>query len=152
MANTYTQVHIQVVFAVKNRSSLIHATWEDALFRYITGIIQNHGHRVLQVNGMPDHVHILFGMKPDQSLSDLIKQVKQDSSKWINQQGYVKGRFSWQAGYGAFSYSKSQIPRVVRYIQNQKEHHKKKTFREEYLEFLKAFEIDFNEGYIFNEV
>ncbi|KYG71874.1 transposase [Roseivirga spongicola] len=152
MANTYTQVHIQVVFAVKNRSSLIHATWEDALFRYITGIIQNHGHRVLQVNGMPDHVHILFGMKPDQALSDLIKQVKQDSSKWINQQGYVKGRFSWQAGYGAFSYSKSQIPRVVRYIQNQKEHHKKKTFREEYLEFLKAFEIDFNEGYIFNEV
>ena len=91
-------------------------------------------------------------MKPDQALSDLIKQVKQDSSKWINQQGYVKGRFSWQAGYGAFSYSKSQIPRVVRYIQNQKEHHKKKTFREEYLEFLKAFEIDFNEGYIFNEV
>ena len=152
MANTYTQVHIQVVFAVKNRSSLIHATWEDALFRYITGIIQNHGHRVLQVNGMPDHVYILFGMKPDQALSDLIKQVKQDSSKWINQQGYVKGRFSWQAGYGAFSYSKSQIPRVVRYIQNQKEHHKKKTFREEYLEFLKAFEIDFNEGYIFNEV
>ncbi|MBO6496370.1 MAG: IS200/IS605 family transposase [Roseivirga sp.] len=152
MANTYTQVHIQVVFAVKNRSSLIHATWEDALFRYITGIIQNHGHRVLQVNGMPDHVHILFGMKPDQALSDLIKQVKQDSSKWINQQGYVKGRFSWQAGYGAFSYSKSQIPRVVRYIQNQKEHHKKKTFREEYLEFLKAFEIDFNEGYIFKEV
>lgn len=152
MANTYTQVHIQVVFAVKNRSSLIHATWEDALFRYITGIIQNHGHRVLQVNGMLDHVHILFGMKPDQALSDLIKQVKQDSSKWINQQGYVKGRFSWQAGYGAFSYSKSQIPRVVRYIQNQKEHHKKKTFREEYLEFLKAFEIDFNEGYIFKEV
>ena len=152
MANTYTQVHIQVVFAVKNRSSLIHATWEDALFRYITGIIQNHGHRVLQVNGMPDHVHILFGMKPDQALSDLIKQVKQDSSKWINQQGYVQGKFSWQAGYGAFSYSKSQIPRVVRYIQNQKEHHKKKTFREEYLEFLKAFEIDFNEGYIFNEV
>ena len=152
MANTYTQVHIQVVFAVKNRSSLIHATWEDALFRYITGIIQNHGHRVLQVNGMPDHVHILFGMKPDQALSDLIKQVKQDSSKWINQQGYVQGRFSWQAGYGAFSYSKSQIPRVVRYIQNQKEHHKKKTFREEYLEFLKAFEIDFNEGYIFKDV
>ena len=152
MANTYTQVHIQVVFAVKNRSSLIHATWEDALFRYITGIIQNHGHRVLQVNGMPDHVHILFGMKPDQALSDLIKQVKQDSSKWINQQGYVKGRFSWQAGYGAFSYSKSQIPRVVRYIQNQKEHHKKKTFREEYLEFLKAFEIDFNESYIFKDV
>lgn len=152
MANTYTQVHIQVVFAVKNRSSLIHATWEDALFRYITGIIQNHGHRVLQVNGMPDHVHILFGMKPDQALSDLIKQVKQDSSKWINQQGYVQGRFSWQAGYGAFSYSKSQIPRVVRYIQNQKEHHKKKTFREEYLEFLKAFEIDFNEGYIFKDM
>ncbi|PWL27970.1 IS200/IS605 family transposase [uncultured Roseivirga sp.] len=152
MANTYTQVHIQVVFAVKNRSSLIHATWEDALFRYITGIIQNHDHRVLQVNGMPDHVHILFGMKPDQALSDLIKQVKQDSSKWINQQGYVQGKFSWQAGYGAFSYSKSQIPRVVRYIQNQKEHHKKKTFREEYLEFLKAFEIDFNEGYIFKDV
>lgn len=152
MANTYTQVHIQVVFAVQNRGSCIHTDWEDALHRYITGIIQNHGHRVLQINGMPDHIHVLFGMRPHQALSDLVKQIKQDSTKWINQQGFVRGRFSWQAGYAAFSYSKSQVPKVVRYIQNQKENHKKKSFREEYLEFLKAFQIDFNESYIFKDV
>lgn len=152
MANTYTQIHIQVVFAVQNRGSLIQPEWEDSLYGYITGIIQNHGHRVLQINGMPDHVHVLLGMKSDQALSDLIKQVKQDSTKWINQQRLVRGRFSWQAGYGAFSYSKSQVPKVIKYIQNQKEHHKKKSFREEYLEFLKAFQIDFNESYIFRDV
>lgn len=152
MANTYTQLHIQVVFAVQNRDSLIHTDWEDSLHRYITGIIQNHEHKVLQINGMSDHIHILFGMRPDQALSDLMKQIKQDSTKWINQQGFVKGRFSWQAGYGAFSYGKSQVPKVIKYIRNQKEHHRNKSFREEYLEFLKAFQIDFNESYIFKEI
>lgn len=152
MANTYTQIHIQVIIAVQNRKNLINKNWEAFLYSYIAGIIQNHDHKVLQINGMPDHIHILFGMRPTQALSDLIKQVKQDSTKWINQQGYLKSRFSWQAGYGAFSYSKSQVPKVIRYIRNQKEHHKRKTFREEYLEFLEAFEIDFNEGYIFTDV
>ena len=152
MANTYTQIHLHVVFAVQNRQSLIRSEWKDSLFKYLTGIIKNYGHRVLQINGMPDHVHILFGMRPTQSLSDLIQQVKQDSSQWINKQGFVKGRFSWQSGYGAFSYSKSQIPQVVKYIQNQEEHHRNKSFREEYLEFLKAFEVDFNEAYVFKDI
>ncbi|NVK84382.1 MAG: IS200/IS605 family transposase [Cytophagia bacterium] len=152
MANTYTQLHIHVVFAVQNRKSLIRPEWANDLYKYITGIIQNHKHRVLQINGMPDHVHILLGLRPSQALSELMKQVKQDSSKWINQQGYVRGKFSWQTGYGAFSYSKSQVPQVIRYIQNQKDHHKTKSFQEEYLEFLKAFQIDFNETYIFKDI
>lgn len=152
MANTYTQIHIQLVFAVQNREGLIRPEWANDLYKYITGIIQNHKHRVLQINGMPDHIHILFGMRPHEALSELVKQVKQDSSKWINQQGNVRGRFSWQTGYGAFSYSKSQVPQVIRYIQNQKDHHKTKSFQEEYLEFLNAFQIDFNEAYIFKEI
>lgn len=152
MANTYTQIHIHAVFAVQNRQSLISKSWKNELYKYITGIIQNNNHKVLQINGMPDHVHILFGMRPTQSLSDLMKQVKQESSKWINQQGFVKGKFSWQAGFGAFSYSKSQIPNVIQYIEKQEEHHTKKSFREEYLDFLKAFDINYNEAYIFKPI
>jgi REP element-mobilizing transposase RayT len=109
MANTYTQIHIQAVFAVQNLQSLISKAWKDELYKYITGIIQNYDHKVLQINGMPDHVHILFGMRPTQSISDLMKQVKQDSSKWINHCRLTQGRFSWQASYGAFSYSKGAI-------------------------------------------
>lgn len=152
MANTYTQIHIQAIFVVKNRQSLISNKWENDLYKYITGIIQNHGHKMLQINGMPDHIHLLFGMRPVQSLSDLMKQVKQDSSKWINQNGLVNGRFSWQAGYGAFSYSRSQLPQVIRYIENQKQHHKTKTFTEEYLEFLEKWEIDYHDRYIFKPI
>ncbi len=124
MANTYTQIHIQVVFAVQNRESLIKDLWKDDLYKYITGIIQNNNHKVLQINGVADHIHILFGMRPTQSLSDLMKQVKQDSSKWINKQGLVNGKFSWQSGFGAFSYSKSEVPKIIRYIKNQEEHHR----------------------------
>ncbi|PKP44617.1 MAG: transposase [Bacteroidetes bacterium HGW-Bacteroidetes-13] len=152
MANTYTQIHIQTIFAVQNRQSLIQPKWKDDLYKYITGIIQHNGHKMLQINGMPDHIHLLFGMSPVQALSDLIKQVKQDSSKWINQKGFTKGKFSWQAGYGAFSYSKSQLPRVITYIQNQENHHKTKTFGEEYLELLKTHEIKFNQLYIFKPI
>ena len=141
MANTYTQIHIQAIFAVQNRQSLIKSMWEVELYKYITGIIQNNGHKVLQVNGMPDHVHVLFGLRPAQGLSDLMKLVKQDSSKWINSKGVLNGRFSWQAGYGAFSYSKSQVPQVIKYIQNQKEHHKKSSFQEEYLKLLETHEV-----------
>ncbi|MCW9708065.1 IS200/IS605 family transposase [Aliifodinibius sp. 1BSP15-2V2] len=122
MANTYTQIHIQAVFAVKNRQSLILNTWNQDLYKYISGIVQNHGHKLLQINGMPDHIHLLFGMRPSQSLSNLMKQIKQDSSRWINKNKLSKNRFSWQAGYGAFSYSKSQLPRVINYIKNQEEH------------------------------
>ncbi|MFO8148516.1 MAG: IS200/IS605 family transposase [Gillisia sp.] len=152
MANTYTQIHIQAVFVVQNRQSLIKNEWKDELYQYITGIIQNHEHKVLQINGMPDHIHILFGMRPTQSLSDLMKQVKQDSSKWINNKGVVNGKFSWQAGYGAFSYSKSHVPRVIKYIQNQEEHHKKLTFMEEYVALLKTHNIQFDEHYIFKPI
>jgi REP element-mobilizing transposase RayT len=152
MANTYTKIHIQAVFAVRNRQSLISAIWKDELYKYMTGIIQNHDHKVLQINGMPDHIHILFGMRPTQSLSDLIKQLKQDSSKWINQKDFVNGKFSWQAGYGAFSYSKNDIPEVTNYIKNQEEHHKSKSFNEEYLDLLKDFEIAFDERYLFHPI
>ncbi len=152
MANTYTEIHIQTVFAVQNRESLIRNTFKDELYKYITGIIQNNEHKVLQINGMPDHIHILFGMRPSQSLSDLMKQVKQDSSKWINNKGFVNGKFSWQAGYGAFSYAKTQLPGVIRYIQNQEEHHKTLTFQEEYINLLEAFNVKFEERYIFKRI
>jgi REP element-mobilizing transposase RayT len=152
MANTYTQIHIQTIFAVQNRQSLIKNEWKDELHKYITGIIQNHDHKVLQINGMADHIHILVGLRPTQSLSNLMKQVKQDSSKWINNKGFVNGKFSWQSGFGAFSYSKSELPNVIHYIKNQELHHKSKTFQEEYLELLKEFNIEFNENYIFKSV
>lgn len=148
MANTYTQIHIQAVFAVQNRKSLINPEWKDELYKYITGIIQSYDHKVLQINGMPDHIHIFFGMRPTQSISDLMKQVKQDSSRWINSKGFVSGKFSWQEGYGAFSYSKSHVPRVIKYIANQEEHHKSKKFGDEYLELLKESGIDYDERYI----
>ncbi|NJY64190.1 IS200/IS605 family transposase [Salinimicrobium sp. CDJ15-81-2] len=152
MANTYTQIHIQVIFAVQNRQSLIRNNWEAELFKYITGIIQNNGHKVLQINGMPDHVHILIGMRPTQALSELMKQVKHDSSKWINNKGFLPARFSWQAGYGAFSYSKSEVPGVIKYVQNQKEHHKSLTFREEYLKLLETHHVEFEERFLFKTI
>lgn len=149
MADTYTQIYIQFVFAVQNRISLIHPDWEENLYKYITGIIQNKSHKMITINGMPDHLHMLIGFQPVDHMSELIKVVKGESSKWINDQGLVKGKFKWQAGYGAFSYSRSQIERVYRYIMNQKEHHKKKTFKEEYIELLEKFEVDFDERYTF---
>jgi REP element-mobilizing transposase RayT len=152
MANTYTQIHIQAVFAVHNRASLISKNWEGRLYEYITGIIQNNGHKLLAINGMPDHVHILFGMRPSQSNSDLLLDVKGDSSRWINQNKICANRFSWQEGYGAFSYSKSQIPIVAKYIERQKEHHKKKTFIEEYSKILNDLEIEFDDRYIFKPI
>ena len=149
MANTYRQIHLHVIFAVQNRNALIQDSWEEKLYKYITGIVQQYGHKMLQINGMPDHVHLLIGMRPTQSLSDLMKQVKGSSTEWINENKWTRHKFSWQAGYGAFSYAKSEVPRVIKYIQNQKEHHRTKTFTEEYMEFLEAFEVDFDERYIF---
>lgn len=152
MANTYTQIHIHGIIAVRNRHSLIRSSWKDELFRYITGILQKQGHKMLQINGMPDHVHILFGLRPFQAPSELMKFIKQDSTKWINQKGLAGGRFSWQAGFGAFSHSKSELPNVIRYIINQEEHHRKKTFQEEYLDFLKRYGVEFDERFIFKSV
>ncbi len=152
MANTYHQIHIQAIFAVQNRYSLIKKDWEEELYKYITGIIQNHNHKLLQINGMPDHLHILIGMRPTQSIFDLMKLIKAESSGLVNRKKIIKTKFSWQEGYGAFSYSKSQVPKVIRYIQMQEEHHKKKTFKEEYLDFLKAFEVEYDEKYVFHEI
>ncbi|MFO7891021.1 MAG: IS200/IS605 family transposase [bacterium] len=152
MANTYTQIYLQFVFAVKNRYSLIQPTWKDELYKYITGIVQNNKHKLIAINGMPNHVHVFVGYKPHQLIPDLLQDIKGNSSKWINDKGFVRVKFSWQAGYGAFSYSHSQIDNVVKYIINQEEHHKKKTFREEYLQLLKKFNVKFNERYILKDI
>ncbi|WP_396212901.1 IS200/IS605 family transposase [Flavobacterium sp.] len=152
MANTYTQIHLQFVFAVKYRNGLIHASFKEELYKYISGIIKENNHKLLAINGMPDHLHIFIGMRPSQSISDLLQDIKGSSSKWINEKKFLKVKFEWQEGYGAFSYSKSHVNNVIRYIQNQENHHKKESFREEYLKFLKVFEIEYDERYIFNEL
>ena len=152
MSNTYTQIHIQAIFAVQNRDCVIGNSWKNELIKYIAGIIKTHQHKPLAINGMPDHLHVFFGMRPTQSLSELMQDIKGGSSKWINEKGFLKSRFSWQEGYGAFSYSKSQIPNVIDYINNQEEHHRKKSFIEEYKEFLEEFNIDYDERYIFKEI
>jgi putative transposase len=149
MANTYTQIHIQFVFAVKYRAALIQKDWKDRLHQYITGIIQSNDHKMLQVNSMPDHIHIFIGMRPTQSIASLVQNLKTETSKWIKQNKFCKSSFAWQEGYGAFSYSKSHVPDVIRYIQNQETHHTKETFMDEYRKMLKAFGIDYNEQYIF---
>lgn len=152
MSNTYTQIHIQCVFAVKYRDAVVDNSWKERLHKYIIAIINNNGHKLLAINSMPDHLHLFFGMRPNQSLSELMRLVKGDSSEWINGQKLVKGKFRWQEGYGAFSYSKSHIDAVVKYILDQENHHRKKTFLEEYNEMLAKFDIDYNELYIFKEL
>lgn len=151
MPNTYTQIHIQFVFAVKYRHGLIHPSWKDELYQYITGIVQNNKHKLICINGMPDHIHILIGVRPHQSISDLMQDVKGDSSKWINDKKFLRGKFEWQQGYGAFSYGKSQVQDVVHYIQNQEQHHQKKTFLEEYVDFLQKFEVAYEDQYLFKD-
>nr|WP_317163085.1 IS200/IS605 family transposase [Rudanella paleaurantiibacter] len=136
----------------KYRQAQIAPEWKDDLYKYMTGIIRHYDHKLLSINGMPDHVHVLIGMRPTQSLSDLMKHLKQDSSKWINDNNLTTSHFSWQEGYGAFSYGKSQVPDVIRYIENQEEHHRKRTFLEEYRRFLDAFGIDYEEPYIFKSL
>jgi putative transposase len=152
MANTYTQIHVQFVFVVKYRKGLIQASFKEELYRYISGIIKAHNHKLLAINGMPDHLHVFIGMRPTQSISDLMQDIKGSSSKWINEKKFLPIKFEWQSGYGAFSYSKSHVERVIRYVQNQENHHKGQTFREEYVQFLNAFEIDYDENYIFKEL
>ena len=139
MANTYTQVHIQFVFAVKHRDGLVHSSFKDELYQYIAGIIKYHNHKLLAINGMPDHIHIFIGMRPTQSISDLLQDIKGNSSKWINEKKFLKVKFEWQEGYGAFSYSKSQVNSVIDYIKNQEQHHQKKTLEEEHNQFIKKY-------------
>lgn len=149
MPNTYSQIYIQIVFAVKGRENLISKIHREELHKYMTGIVQNRGQKMLSIFCMPDHVHLLVGLKPSIAISDLVRDIKAGSSNFINQQHWVKGKFNWQEGFGAFSYSKSQIDSVIKYILSQEEHHKKTTFREEYFDFLEKFEIDYDEKYLF---
>ena len=152
MPNTFTQLHYQFVFAVQNRICLIQPSWKDELYKYITGIVQNQKHKMLIINGMPDHLHLVVGMRPIQSISDLLKMVKKDSSAWINENKFVRGDFHWQEGYGAFTYRKSDLPTLINYVKNQQIHHHKKTFLEEYKELLIEFDIDFDERYLFRAI
>ena len=149
MANTYSQIYIQIVFAVQNRNALIQPTWEEELYKYITGIVQNKGQKMLAINGTKNHIHVFFGMKPNCCLSDLVREIKKSTNLFINEKRLVAHLFQWQEGFGAFSYSHSQLTNVIHYIENQKEHHKKQTFKDEYLAFLKAFEIEYKDVYLF---
>jgi REP element-mobilizing transposase RayT len=150
MANTYTQIYIHIVFAVEGRQSLIKPEHHDELQKHITGIVSAQKQKLIAINNMPDHLHLLVGLKPDISLSDLVRDVKANSSKLVNEKRWVAGRFSWQEGFGAFSYSRSQLGTVIRYIENQQKHHAKKSFREEYVELLEKFAVDYDRRYIFN--
>lgn len=149
MPSTFSQIYIQIVFAVKGRESLIHTSWEEELYKYISGTIKNKEQKLIAINGMPDHVHILIGMKPTCCLSDLVREIKKSSNDFIKEKKFVKGKFTWQEGYGAFSYSQSNLDNVILYIQNQKKHHQKKTFKDEYLELLHKFEIEFKPEYLY---
>ena len=147
--STYSQIYIQVVFAVKGRQSLINPSWEEELYKYITGIITNKEQKLIAINGIPDHIHLLIGMKPSCRLSDLVREIKKSSNAFIKEKGFTNYRFEWQEGYGAFSYSHSALGDVIAYISNQKEHHRKKTLKEEYLHFLESFQVEFSKEYMF---
>jgi len=149
MANTFTQMYIQIVFAVKGRQNLIREKHRDELEKYMCGIVNNNKSKPLPIYCNPDHVHILIGLHPSMSVSDMARAIKANSSKWINEKRWIRGQFRWQEGYGAFTYSKSQIDAVVKYILNQPEHHRKSTFKEEYLSILNKLDIQFDEQYLF---
>ena len=149
MANTYTQIYVQTVFAVSERQCLISRLFKEDLCKYITGIVRNENQQLIAINGMPDHMHILIGLRPDMAISNLVKEIKSASSNFINSKRWVNGRFSWQEGFGAFSYGHSQLTGIINYVRDQERHHARRTFREEYLQFLKKYEIDHNERFIF---
>lgn len=150
MPNTYSQMYVQVVIVVKFRQSLIHKSWKEELYKYITGIVTNKGQKLLPINGIENHIHILLNIKPNIALSDLMRDVKANSSKWVNEQKCSNHTFQWQEGFGAFTYSISQLDSVIKYIENQEEHHKKQSFKEEYISFLKNFEVEYKEEYLFD--
>ncbi len=150
MANTYSQIYIQVVFAVQGRQNLIRKEHKEELHKYITGIVTNQGQKLLAIHCMPDHTHILIGLRPSMALADLMEEVKAHSSRFISEKRWVAGGFRWQEGYGAFSYGHSQLTSIIRYIQNQEQHHAKRTFREEYLQFLKRFNVEYDPKYLFD--
>ncbi len=149
MPNTYSQIYMQIVFAVKGRQHFIKESFRDELQKYMTGIITNKKQKLYSIYCMPDHTHLFLSIQPDMRISDLVRDVKSGSNAFIKSKSSANESFNWQQGFGAFSYSKSQVPQVINYINNQPEHHRKKTFREEYLDFLKKYEIDYNEQYLF---
>lgn len=150
MSGTFSQIYIQVVFAVKGRLNLISPNWKDELHKYIAGIIKGKNQKPIIINGMPDHIHAFIGLKPSMAISDLVRDIKNNSTNFINDNKFIRGKFSWQEGYGVFSYSHSQIDNVYNYILKQEKHHERKSFREEYFEILKKHEIDYNEKYLFD--
>jgi putative transposase len=149
MPGTFSQIYIQVVFAVKGRENLIGEQWKDELHKYMVGIIKAKEQKPIIVNGMPDHIHAFIGLRPSMPIADIVRDIKNNSTNFINERRLVQGKFSWQEGYGAFSYGHSQIEKVYNYILNQEEHHKKSTFREEYIDFLKKFNVQYDEKYLF---
>ncbi len=151
MANTYTQLYFHIIFAVKGRTNLISKKWKEELYKYIAGIISSKNQKLFIINGMPDHIHLLISAKPTCNLSDLIRDIKSNSSKWVNKKQFILRKFEWQNGFGAFTVSQSQVPKIINYIKNQEVHHQKKTFKKEYTDFLKAYKIDFKPEYIFKE-
>jgi putative transposase len=151
-AGTFTQIYIQLIFAVQGRANLIIDPWREELYKYMTGIVSGKKQKLLIVNGIPDHVHLLIGMTPTIALSDLVREIKSNSSGFVNKHQWVRGQFRWQAGYGAFSYSHSQIDMVYKYIANQERHHSRKTFQEEYVDFLQKFMIPYDEQFLFDRV
>jgi putative transposase len=150
MANTYTQIYMHVVFAVSGRQSLFSKEHKEELHKYITGIISQQNQKLIAINSMPDHIHILIGLKPDMALSSLVREIKASSSKFINEQQWVRGRFNWQEGFGAFSYSHSQLDAVITYIREQEQHHARRSFKAEYLSLLKRFAIAYEDRYVFD--
>jgi REP element-mobilizing transposase RayT len=152
MADTFTQIYIQVVFAVKGRANLIPSSHKEELYRYITGIVSNKEQKLIAINGTPNHIHILIGLKPTMALSDLVRDIKANSSRFINENRWVRGKFEWQHGFGAFSYGHSQLDTVIQYIRNQEEHHRTRTFREEYVEFLNRYAIEYKPEYLPEDV
>lgn len=151
MADTYSKIYIHIIFAVKGRQNLISAKWEEELYSYLTGIIKNKGQKLIRINGMPDHLHLLIGIKPEIALSHLVRDIKSNSSRFINEKRWINGKFEWQQGFGAFSLGYSQVNAAVNYIKNQKEHHKKTTFREEYEKFLKAYDVEYKTQFLFTD-
>jgi len=147
--STYTQLYIHIIFAVKGRESLIESSWEEELYKYISGIVRNKGQKMLAIDGIPNHIHLLIGMNPSCCISDLVREIKKSSNQFIKEKKLCKYNFQWQSGYGAFSIHHSDLTRVIQYISNQKNHHSNKSFKEEYIEFLTNYEIDYQEEYLF---
>jgi len=150
MADTYVQAYFHLVFAVKNRDALIRKSWKEELEKYITGIVQNNKHKLIAIGSMPDHIHIFIGYNLNQTIPDLVETIKTSTDHWIRERRFTTFKFNWQKGYGAFTHSHSQIDSVVRYVLNQEAHHRKKSFREEYLEMLRKFEIAYKDEYLFD--